>query len=128
MVQSPHMSGRSILVVDDKAEVRQLLKTALEDAGYVVATAANGAEALARQRQSPAQVVITDLFMPDIDGFETIQALRASFPATRIVAISGDSERTRHEYLQAAQLIGVDATLRKPISIDALLQTLESLR
>ena len=122
------MQGRSVLVVDDKAGVRELLNTALEDAGYVVATAANGAEALACQRQSPAHVVITDLFMPDIDGFETIQALRASFPATRIVAISGDSERTRREYLQTAELIGVDATLRKPISIDVLLQTLESLR
>ena len=121
------MQGRTILVVDDKAEVRQLLKAALEDAGYVVATAANGAEALAQQRRSPAQVVITDLFMPDTDGFETIQALRADYPGTRIVAISGDSTRTRHEYLQSAELIGVDATLRKPIEIETLLKTLESL-
>jgi CheY-like chemotaxis protein len=127
MVQSRQMQGRTVLVVDDKAEVRQLLKAALEGAGYVVSTAANGREALAQQRASPAQVVITDLFMPETDGFETIQALRAGFPDTRIVAISGDSVRTRHEYLEAAQLIGVDATLRKPFEIAALLKTLESL-
>jgi len=127
MVQSRQMQGRTVLVVDDKAEVRQLLKAALEGAGYVVATAANGREALAQQHESPAQVVITDLFMPDTDGFETIQALRAHFPDTRIVAISGDSVRTRHEYLESAQLIGVDATLRKPFEIATLLKTLESL-
>lgn len=128
MVQSQHMSGKTVLVVDDKAEVRQLLKAGLEDAGYVVATAANGREALEQQRKAPAEVVITDLFMPDTDGFETIQALRANFPGTRIIAMSGDSQRTRHEYLQSAQLIGVDATLRKPIEIATLLKTLESLR
>jgi len=127
MVQSRQMSGRTVLVVDDKAEVRELLRAALEDAGYAVVTAANGTEALAQQRRQPAQVVITDLFMPDKDGFETIQALRADFPGTRIVAISGDSMRTRHEYLESAALIGVDATLRKPIEIDVLLKTLESL-
>ena len=127
MVQSQHMSGKTVLVVDDKAEVRQLLKAGLEDAGYVVATAANGREALEQQRKAPVEVVITDLFMPDTDGFETIQALRAEYPGTKIVAISGDSKRARHEYLQSAELIGVDATLRKPIEIGTLLKTLESL-
>jgi CheY-like chemotaxis protein len=127
MVQSRHVSGRSVLVVDDKAEVRELLKAGLEHAGYAVATAANGREALVQQRKSPAQVVITDLFMPDTDGFETIQALRAEYPDTKIVAISGDSQRARHEYLQSAELIGVDATLRKPIELATLLKTLESL-
>jgi CheY-like chemotaxis protein len=92
-----------------------------------VRLAANGAEALAAQRERAADVLITDIFMPDCDGFEAIDAFRRAYPGTRIIAMSGDARLAQHEYLAAAALIGVDATLKKPFQTDSLLRALRAL-
>jgi CheY-like chemotaxis protein len=118
---------QDVLIADDNVGLRQSLKLALEAAGYRVRLAANGSEALALQTEHPADVLITDIFMPDTDGFETIDSFRKAFPGTKIVAMSGDAQRAKHEYLRVAALIGVDATLQKPFQTDALLRTLRSL-
>ena len=116
-----------LLVVDDDADMRLTLKLSLELAGYAVEVAANGREALEVQRMRPANVLITDIFMPDADGFEAIDSFRSEFPHTRIVVVSGGAQFSKRNYLPDAALIGVDATLQKPFEIDALLQTLQSL-
>lgn len=118
---------KRVLVVDDDADMRLTLKLALELAGYDVDEAANGREALEKQRNRPADVVITDIFMPDSDGFEAIDGLRHQFPQTKVVVISGGAQLTKRDYLPDAELMGADATLQKPFEIDALLRTLESL-
>jgi CheY-like chemotaxis protein len=116
-----------IMVVDDNADMRLVLKAALEMEGYTVQTAENGRRALEAQRAQPADVLITDLFMPESDGFEAIDAFRREFPATRIVVVSGGGQRGNKRYLGAASLVGVDATLEKPFSVDALVATLRGL-
>jgi len=118
---------RSILIADDDSGLRSALKLALEANGYEVRLAANGGEALALQRKSPADVLVTDIFMPESDGFEAIDGFRKAFPATKIIAMSGDGRRAKREYLSAARLIGVDATLKKPFQIGTLLHALRSL-
>lgn len=118
---------RNVLIADDDSSLRSALKLALEGNGYEVRVAANGAEALALQRKTPADVLLTDIFMPESDGFEAIDAFRRAFPATKIIAMSGDAKRAKHEYLSAARLIGVDATLKKPFQLGALLHMLRSL-
>ena len=118
---------RSVLIADDDGGLRNALKLALEAKGYRVQVAANGSEALRLQRKEPADVLITDIFMPESDGFEAIDGFRSAFPDTRIIAMSGDARRAKREYLSAAALIGVDATLKKPFQIGTLLQTLHSL-
>jgi CheY-like chemotaxis protein len=118
---------KSVLVVDDDADMRLTLRLALQLAGYRVDEAANGREALERQREAPADIIITDLFMPESDGFEAIDGLRKQFPQTRIVAISGGAQLTKRDYLPDAALVGADATLQKPFDIDELLKTLERL-
>ena len=118
---------RTVLIADDNAMLRRSLKIALEAAGYRVALARNGAEALALQREKAADVLITDLFMPECDGFELIENFRKLSPGTKIVAMSGDAQRVRREYLSAASLIGVDAALKKPFRIENLLETLREL-
>ena len=65
--------------------------------------------------------------MPGGDGFEAIDRFKKEFPKTRILVMSGDSKLTRTDYLAAAELMGVDATLRKPFAPDALLETLKRL-
>ena len=116
----------SVLIAEDDEELRLALKLALETQGYSVRLAANGKEALQHQRQDPAAILLTDIFMPDADGFEAIDGFHREFPQTKIVAMSGEPRGMR-EYLSVAALIGVDATLKKPFKMDALLQVLQSL-
>ncbi|MBI4205281.1 MAG: response regulator [Betaproteobacteria bacterium] len=121
-------SVKKLLIVDDDADMRLSLKLALEMAGYVTEIAANGREALAILHQRPADVVITDIFMPDTDGFEIIDAVHRAFPQTKIVVISGGAKLAKREYLLDAALMDVDAILPKPFDVDALLRTLDSIQ
>jgi CheY-like chemotaxis protein len=118
---------REILIADDDASLRESLRLALESAGYRVRVAAHGGEAFSLQSDKPADILITDIFMPESDGFEAIDRFRREFPATKIVAMSGDAKRAKREYLAVAALIGVDATLKKPFRLKDLLQTLKTL-
>jgi CheY-like chemotaxis protein len=116
-----------IILVDDNADHRLALKMALELAGYRVREAAHGAEALSLQRERAASFLVTDIFMPEADGFETIAAFRREFPQTRIIAVSGGGQRAKRDYLEAATLMGVDAAFHKPFEIERLLDALRLL-
>ena len=117
-----------IILADDDADQRLSLKLALELAGYAVREAADGRQALALQGERAASFLITDIFMPESDGFEAIVAFRRDFPRTKIIAVSGGGRRTKADYLSSAKLMGVDATFQKPFEIDALLDTLRKLK
>jgi two-component system, OmpR family, KDP operon response regulator KdpE len=121
------MKFRHLLVAEDNPALRRALRLNLEAEGYDVRVAENGAQALKLQRERPAEVLITDLFMPDCDGFEAISGFRERFPGTLIVAISGEAKVVKAEMLAAAELVGVDATLRKPFEMAELLGTLAAL-
>ncbi len=116
---------KTILIAEDNRDFAAMLKLALEAAGYVVYLAANGREAVDMQRAAPAQVLITDLLMPESDGFEAVDAFRREFPATRVVVVSGVEKLDARRYLAAAELMGADATFRKPFDVEDLLKTLK---
>ncbi|HEX6007101.1 MAG TPA: response regulator [Burkholderiales bacterium] len=120
--------GRRLLIVDDDADMRLSLKLALEMAGYDAVVAADGREALALQKQHPADILITDIFMPESDGFEVIDAVRRGFPQTRIVVVSGGARLAKREYLLDAALMDVDAILPKPFDVETLLKTLDTIQ
>src|SRR5262245_41121499 len=80
-----------VLVIDDDDDVREILQAALESEGYAVAGAADGHEGLLRQRENPAAVVVTDIFMPGKEGIETIVEIVGEFPQTKVIAVSGAS-------------------------------------
>ena len=83
--------------------------------------AREGAQALALQRGRPADLLITDIFMPVQDGLETINLFKAEFPQTCIIAMSAGSNRgMKLDFLETASLAGIEATLRKPFSVDEL--------
>jgi CheY-like chemotaxis protein len=65
--------------------------------------------------------------MPESDGLEAIAAFRREFPATKIIAVSGGGQRAKGDYLAAARLMGVDATLEKPFDVERLLEILREL-
>jgi DNA-binding response OmpR family regulator len=79
----------SILIIDDTDVIRDLLQTSLERAGYAVRVAKDGHEGLREFRKASADLVITDIYMPDCDGIEVIRGLRRLSPEVKILAISG---------------------------------------
>ena len=119
---------KRLLIVEDDADMRLSLKLALEMAGYITEVAADGREALAIQKQRPADILITDIFMPETDGFEVIDAVRRGFPQTRIVVVSGGARLAKREYLLDAALMDVDAILPKPFDVETLLETLDAIQ
>jgi CheY-like chemotaxis protein len=115
------------VVVDDSEDVCAFISAALKDAGYEVETVDEGARAFDLLRSRPADLLITDLFMPGQQGFETITRCKAEFPQTRIMVISaGTVPGMQHDFLGAAAVLGVAATLRKPFDVDQLLHTVRT--
>jgi DNA-binding response OmpR family regulator len=120
-------SGKRILVVDDNADLRSTIQALLQADGFEVAVAGNGEAALALHRSSPADVVITDLFMPDKDGIETILELKKLSPKVKIVAMSGWTSTQGSDYLQVAREIGAAVTLQKPFDPQELSRVVRQL-
>ena len=108
----------SVLIVDDQDMVRQTLRLALESEGLDVREAADGVEALRLYRTSPADVVVTDIVMPNKEGIETIFELRRSAPRVKIIAMSG---RDTADFLDMARKLGADHVLRKPFEMRTLI-------
>jgi CheY-like chemotaxis protein len=117
----------SVLIVDDNADMRSFVKIVLERAGFVAQVAADGERALDLQRAHPADVLITDIFMPERDGIELIHQFKSAFPLVKIIAMSGGGRMSKRDYLPFAADLGADLVLRKPFGADALLSKLQAL-
>jgi CheY-like chemotaxis protein len=125
----------NVLVVDDERDVRDAIKRVLERSGYSVRTTGEAADALAELRRCSADLVITDIIMPKINGVEAIESIRKEFPAVRIIAISGGGNFgitayqpaaiTTSAYLAAAERAGAHWVLTKPFDSSDLLKAVE---
>ncbi len=114
-----------ILIVDDEAPIRFLIAQTLAARGYEVKTAENGAEAIQMASHESFHLIMTDLIMPGRDGIETILALRAKHPKTRIIAMSGGFHGGKQSYLPLAGKIGACHTLAKPFGIASLMEAVQ---
>jgi CheY-like chemotaxis protein len=106
-----------ILIVDDDEADRVLVQTVLTHEGHETYLAEDGEAALASVRETPVDVVVTDLQMPNTHGLELISVLRELSPRPAIVAISGTGETQ----LDVAGAVGADASLTKPLTHASLL-------
>jgi CheY-like chemotaxis protein len=116
-----------VLVVDDSADIRGMLQAQLEMEGFEVATAPDGARALALLGRQRTDLIITDLFMPDKDGIETILEIRQKYPAIQIVAMSGWDSRQGSDYLKVAREIGAVRTVKKPFELTDIVKIVRDL-
>jgi DNA-binding response OmpR family regulator len=112
-----------ILVIDDEPDTRAVLELILKAAGYEVILAADGREGVMRHRTSPADLVITDLYMPIQDGFATIRELRWRFPTLAIIGMSGRTDTGT--MLSIAQNVADVRVLRKPFLPNELIAAVE---
>ncbi len=126
---------QNVLVVDDEIDVRDAIKRVLDRAGYSVRVTDTAGGALEELRRSTADVVITDIIMPKINGVEAIEFIRKEFPAVRIIAISGGGNFgitayqpnaiTTSAYLAAAERAGAHRILTKPFESRELIRAVE---
>jgi DNA-binding response OmpR family regulator len=116
-----------ILVIDDDEQMRILLRQVMEWAGYEVIEAGDGREGMLKQRKQQADLVITDLIMPEQEGLETITSLRREYPEVKIIAISGGGRIGPDAYLPAAQELGADRVFSKPFDVRQLAATVKEL-
>lgn len=115
-----------ILVIDDEEPVRIALRQMLEKEGYGVEEAPNGAVGMELLRDHPADLMITDLFMPEKEGIETMIEVRKCFPQVKIIAMSGGGRVGALDLLPMAESFGALRTLAKPFERKELLDAVRA--
>jgi CheY-like chemotaxis protein len=114
-----------ILIIDDDDIIRRMLRLMLTKAGYEVLDAADGIEGIRLFRENDVDLVITDLIMPEKEGIEMIVELKNDFPDVKIIAMSGGAQMGPEGYLQLADALGAQRTLKKPIAREDMLTAIE---
>src|SRR2546428_13905567 len=117
MMSTPTLEKARVLVVDDEPQITRVLRTVLSSKGYQVRTAAEGEAALTNFTEWRPELVITDLYMPHMDGVELCRRIRALSNVPIIVLSVKGEERTKVEALDS----GADDYVTKPFGIDELL-------
>lgn len=115
--------AQKILVIDDDKDVRDLVCLLLESRGYEATAAPGGKQALESVRLSPPDLVITDVVMPDMDGFEVLLSLRSLAPEVKTLVMSGGGRLSPEQYLKTARGLGAGGVLRKPFTRAEFLDT-----
>ena len=124
----PHIrrSRHLVLVVDDDAGLRDSIRAVLESMGFLVSTAANAREAVTEISAQRPDVILTDIYMPEGDGYELISAIRSFGENIPIIAMSGGAFQFGiQDHLGMAKRLGAEATLAKPFRAAALIETVD---
>ncbi|EGQ9500508.1 response regulator [Vibrio metoecus] len=113
-----------VLAVDDSISIRQMVSHTLQDAGYEVETASDGRDALAKAQKSRFDVIISDVNMPVMGGFEFVKAVRlqSQYKFTPILMLTTE---TSPEKKQEGKAVGATGWLVKPFNPETLLKTLQ---
>lgn len=118
---------KKLLVVDDEQPMRSVLHDLLSE-DYEVSLAANGQEAFTLLKNSPFDLVITDLVMPEMNGIDLITSIQKISPNIKIIAISGGGGISgRFDYLPVAELVGAERIFRKPFELGKLKKTIQEM-
>jgi len=116
-----------ILVIDDDDLIRSTIRRTLEAVGHTIGEARNGRVGVAEYRKYPADLIISDILMPEQEGLETILQFRREFPKAVIIAISGGGTYGNLNFLETAKQFGAAGTLAKPFFRHELLEVVNKL-
>jgi CheY-like chemotaxis protein len=116
--------ARRILLIDDDAGVRETLAALLQTMGHTAIEAESGAVGLRRLSEEPVDLVITDLGMPGMNGYEVARAVKAQHPEVGVILITGWGEHTTDDPTISGL---VDRVIGKPLSLQTLLTAIEPL-
>jgi DNA-binding response OmpR family regulator len=120
--------SKRILVIEDDPAVRLTICENLRESGYDIIEAADGEEGLSMIAATEnLALVITDIIMPHKEGIETIIAIKKQYPGIKLLAISGGGRTKSMDFLEVAQKLGADIIMPKPLDIDELERSVESL-
>jgi len=114
-----------ILLADDEARLRDLFARYLSGLGHDVRTAGDGHEVMAALSEAPADLLVTDINMPGMDGIEILTALRKQGSAMPVIAMSGGGYLDKDLLLTSASMLGALVTLEKPFALDELRSAVE---
>lgn len=117
----------SVILVDDDADLLRQMGTVFLAGGYQVRIAADGEAGMAALKAAPVDLVVTDIIMPVREGVETILAVKAHAPNTKVIAISGGYRVGPEDFLTLARHVGADDVLAKPFRPSALLAAADRL-
>ena len=113
------MSGLSVLAVDDSRTMRDLLRIALDEAGFDPVLAEDGVDAMARIHEVRPRVVVTDINMPNMDGFELVEAIRREGPDTDVPILVLTTE-SAEDQRERARRAGATGWIVKPFHAEKL--------
>ncbi len=116
---------KKVLVIDDQDSLCNMLVRMLESSDFEARSAENGTEGMAICRDWVPDIVLTDIFMPEQDGLETIRAVRKLRKDIGIIAMSGGGEMGEFEMLRTARMMGAMRILTKPFTMAELRNTLD---
>jgi len=111
-----------ILIVDDDENIRKTMKAILEDEGYIVDSAASGKEAIEKTKDTPYNLALLDIRLPDMEGVELLKLMKDSVPRTRKIMVTGYPSM---QNAISAVNKRADAYLIKPVDVEKLLQTVK---
>ncbi|WP_291327726.1 response regulator [Desulfovibrio sp. UCD-KL4C] len=116
-----------ILVVDDDPISRQILRAMLEKEGHVISEAEDGVKAVNNYDKGSVDLVITDIFMPEKEGVQTVRELIKENPEVKIIAVSGGSSSANYDSLDWIKMFGVKYTFTKPFNSKAIISAIDDL-
>jgi CheY-like chemotaxis protein len=116
-----------VLIIEDAADYRVAYREMLEGEGYEVIEAKNGVEGLEKLEENGADLIITDIMMPEKGGIETIIDIRKDYPDVKIIAISGAVSPDSETLLRLTNQYKVSRVLGKPIQFRELFETIDEL-
>ena len=121
-----------ILIVDDEIEATRILARFVKKYGYAVTTAFNGKEALEFFQERPADLVVTDMRMPEMGGKDLISALRKDFPDLPVIAVSGQMEAEDEKFINGFSTTQngngqFQRFFKKPVDLTELMEAIEEM-
>jgi CheY-like chemotaxis protein len=115
-----------VLVIDDQEPIRRIVRTALERAGHEVLDAGDGERGLQLLESHTADVVLSDIFMPGMDGIQMLRQIRKQFPAVKVIVMSGGDSTGMLDLRRDAELLGAVRSLSKPFTPHEIVAVIDS--